>query len=156
TISKSSFSLRKDSKMNHVLSRRTSLSSKFRMSGFASVLLLAALQFGCESSPKEKAGPVVSSAVGSTAQATLEAKSNSKTVKGARRFTQLAEGVEMVAHVEGVKPNSEDGFHIHGKGDCSAADASSAGGHFDPHGHQHGAPEADQHHVGDMGNIKAN
>jgi superoxide dismutase, Cu-Zn family len=49
------------------------------------------------------------------------------------------------------------GFHIHEFGDCSAADASSAGGHYNPDGSRHGGPEDPpaQRHAGDLGNIEA-
>jgi Cu-Zn family superoxide dismutase len=56
--------------------------------------------------------------------------------------------------VRGLAPGSEHGFHIHDKGDCSAADASSAGGHFNPGAAQHGAGSG-VHHAGDIPNIKA-
>lgn len=48
-------------------------------------------------------------------------------------------------------------IHVHEKGDCSAPDASSAGGHFHLPGQQHGDPSNphDHHHAGDMGNVKA-
>jgi Cu-Zn family superoxide dismutase len=45
---------------------------------------------------------------------------------------------------------------VHQFGDCSAPDATSAGGHFNPSDHPHGAPDADERHAGDMGNIEAN
>jgi len=41
------------------------------------------------------------------------------------------------------------------KGDCSAPDAMSAGGHFNPTNMKHGAPDAEEHHQGDLGNITA-
>jgi Cu-Zn family superoxide dismutase len=47
----------------------------------------------------------------------------------------------------------EHGFHLHEKGDCSAPDASSAGGHFNPLHHPHAGPHTAQHHAGDFGNI---
>jgi Cu-Zn family superoxide dismutase len=31
----------------------------------------------------------------------------------------------------------------------------SAGGHFNPSNHKHGAPDAEEHHEGDLGNITA-
>jgi Cu/Zn superoxide dismutase len=47
------------------------------------------------------------------------------------------------------------GFHIHANGDCSAADGSSAGGHFNPAQVEHGSVDAAVHHGGDMSNIVA-
>lgn len=59
--------------------------------------------------------------------------------------------------ISGLEPGTH-GFHIHEFGDCSAPDASSAGGHFAPDGDPHGPPDSDpsMHHVGDLGNIIAN
>ena len=60
----------------------------------------------------------------------------------------------MVARVSGLTPNQAHGFHVHEKGDCSAPDATSAGGHFNPGGAPHGAPPA-RHHAGDMPSLMA-
>ena len=75
-------------------------------------------------------------------------------VKGTVRFTQLEHGVEIAADITGLSPGTH-GFHIHEYGDCSAADGSSAGGHFNPDGHPHGAPGTDASHAGDYGNLTA-
>jgi len=77
-----------------------------------------------------------------------------KSVAGTVEFKEVDDGVEITANLEGLKKGSH-GFHIHEKGDCSAPDAKSAGGHFNPSGHKHGAPEASEHHEGDLGNITA-
>lgn len=61
----------------------------------------------------------------------------------------------IAGHLEGLAPGSKHGFHIHKFGDLSQADATSAGGHFAPQGHPHGAPDAAQHHAGDLGNVTA-
>jgi superoxide dismutase, Cu-Zn family len=63
----------------------------------------------------------------------------------------------MTIHVdlEGLKPNSTHGFHIHQWGDGRAADATSAGDHYAPQGHRHGAPDDEEHHAGDLGNLQA-
>jgi superoxide dismutase, Cu-Zn family len=63
-------------------------------------------------------------------------------------FTQKGDKVTVTAKVSGLAPGGH-GFHIHEKGDCSAPDGSSAGGHFNPTGKPHGAPGPD-HHAGDM------
>jgi Cu-Zn family superoxide dismutase len=67
----------------------------------------------------------------------------------------MGEGVHFTGTVTGLPPG-QHGFHIHETGDCSAPDASSAGGHFNPTGAPHGAPSAAEHHAGDLGNIEAN
>lgn len=77
------------------------------------------------------------------------------TAHGWVRFTQDGHNVKIVSQIEGLEPNSEHGFHIHEYGDCSAPDATSAGGHYNPGGHQHGAVDAKERHAGDMGKIKA-
>lgn len=71
-------------------------------------------------------------------------------------FTQTDEGVRVEATVTGLDAETRHGFHIHQFGDCRAADGTSAGGHYNPEGVEHGAPTADIRHVGDLGNIPAN
>jgi Cu-Zn family superoxide dismutase len=75
-------------------------------------------------------------------------------VAGTVTFTQTGDSVQVVADITGLTPGKH-AFHIHEFGDCSAADASSAGSHFNPSHKPHGAPDAAEHHVGDMGNLEA-
>lgn len=77
-----------------------------------------------------------------------------QTVTGTVTFTQLKEGVEVMADIEGLTPGKH-GFHIHEKGDCSAPDFSSAGGHYNPTHKKHGGPDSPERHVGDLGNLVA-
>ena len=87
--------------------------------------------------------------------AVIQAASGS-TCKGVVRFAQESNGVRIVADIEGLAPNSKHGFHIHEFGDCSASDATSAGGHYDAAGTMHhGMPTDPARHSGDMGNIEA-
>jgi len=58
------------------------------------------------------------------------------------------------ARIDGLTPGLH-GFHIHEKGDCSAPDGTSAGGHFNPSGMPHGDPAQAGHHAGDLGNLRA-
>jgi superoxide dismutase, Cu-Zn family len=69
-------------------------------------------------------------------------------------FTQFQNGIKIVADIEGLTPGKH-GFHIHEYGDCSAGDGSSAGGHFNPEGKQHGMAASANSHMGDLGNIEA-
>ena len=52
-------------------------------------------------------------------------------------------------------PKGQRGFHVHEKGDCSAPDGASAGGHFNPSTKPHGPRDVPERHVGDLGNLKA-
>ena len=76
--------------------------------------------------------------------------------RGTVEFISLGDaGVRVTGTISGLAPNSEHGFHIHEKGDCSAPDASSAGGHFNPTSQQHGNPGSQMHHAGDIPNLTA-
>jgi Cu-Zn family superoxide dismutase len=75
-------------------------------------------------------------------------------VTGTVTFTKVDDGVRVVADVEGLTPG-EHGFHVHEFGDCSAADATTAGPHFNPGKHQHAGPDAEMRHEGDLGNLTA-
>lgn len=86
----------------------------------------------------------------------LEPKSGSK-VSGSASFTPLGGDLTKVEiRASGLKPNALHGFHIHEKGDCSADDATSAGGHFNPLGKQHGGTETSERHAGDLPALEAN
>jgi superoxide dismutase, Cu-Zn family len=73
---------------------------------------------------------------------------------GVVTFTTEGDKIRVVADIVGLKPGSSHGFHVHDFGDCSAPDASSAGGHFNPTGHQHAGPPMARH-AGDLGNLVA-
>ena len=71
---------------------------------------------------------------------------------GTVSFEQVAGAVRITARIEGLSAG-DFGFHIHEFGDCSAADGTSAGGHYNPAGAPHAGPEAAARHVGDLGNV---
>lgn len=79
------------------------------------------------------------------------------TVSGSVSFTQESGEVVVRIALTGFEPGTRHGFHVHEIGDCSAPDGTSAGGHFNPDGHDHGLPEADaaSRHAGDLGNVEA-
>jgi Cu-Zn family superoxide dismutase len=90
-----------------------------------------------------------------TTRVELQSRSGS-TVSGSLQLRDSTAGLRITGEVRGLAPDSGHGFHIHDKGDCSAADGASAGGHFNPTGAPHGrAGSGAAHHAGDMPNIKA-
>ncbi len=88
------------------------------------------------------------------AKANMQGKSG-QNVSGHVLLRQTDEGVSMSLDLQGLPANSTHAFHVHQTGDCSAPDAKSAGGHFNPDNHDHGAPSQDDVHAGDMGNIQS-
>lgn len=75
-------------------------------------------------------------------------------VEGTVTFTKSGDEIKVVADLTGLKPGKH-GFHIHEFGDCSAADGTSAGGHFNPEKAPHAGHDREKRHVGDLGNIEA-
>lgn len=69
-------------------------------------------------------------------------------------FEKLKEGIAVKGKIEGLSPGLH-GFHIHTYGDMSLTDGKAAGGHFNPGEKPHGAMEAEERHIGDLGNIEA-
>jgi Cu-Zn family superoxide dismutase len=131
-------------------------------------VLLAVLGAGCSRSPDRDSSRTSSAdnsgrasdretlgahGMATLASAEIEGRSGS-TLSGRVTFTPAAGGgVGIVVDLTGAPPGTH-GLHLHQNGDCSAADASSAGDHFNPTAHQHGAPGSGMHHAGDFGNIE--
>jgi Cu-Zn family superoxide dismutase len=109
--------------------------------------LVAALVAGCQSTPPQPAEPLVATAV-------LKPTKGNKAF-GEATFEQQGDKVHVLVNVQGLKPGADHGFHIHEVGDCSADDASSAKGHFNPGGKPHGDPASAEHHAGDLPVLKA-
>ena len=78
----------------------------------------------------------------------------SNQASGTVLFREKSDGVHLKIDIRGLTPGKH-GFHVHKFGDCSANNGASAGGHFDPHGMNHGGPGKETRHIGDLGNITA-
>jgi Cu-Zn family superoxide dismutase len=117
--------------------------------GASALLLVAvvAMAGGGNSAKPSQTQPMPSGKVG----AGIEGRSGSS-LTGTAEFMMHGDQMMVTVSVKGAPPGVH-AVHIHEKGDCSAPDASSAGGHFNPGGHQHGAPDAKEHHAGDLGNM---
>ncbi|MCW5640155.1 MAG: superoxide dismutase family protein [Rubrivivax sp.] len=100
--------------------------------------------------------PAPPPAAGTARQAVVVlASASGSRVSGKLTLVPKGDGVLISGEVGGLAPNGQFGFHVHAKGDCSAADAASAGGHFNPAGSMHGRAGGSVHHAGDMDNIVA-
>lgn len=84
---------------------------------------------------------------------TIHSKSGTQT-QGTAKFTQKGNDVTMDLNAYKLTPGVH-AVHIHEKGDCSATDGSSAGGHWNPTTENHGKWGAGEHHMGDIGNLIA-
>lgn len=116
----------------------------------------------CASAPRQTtaarptpARPMASVSTVQQAHVNLSSASASL-VSGRLLLRAKAGGVQLSGEIGGLVPNSTHAIHIHENGDCSAADASSAGGHFNPLATAHGRSGMPVHHAGDMDNLVAN
>lgn len=84
----------------------------------------------------------------------LEPRSGSN-ASGTVTFTQSGNMVKMTANISGLEPGMH-AIHIHEKADCSAEDATSSGGHWNPTFEPHGKwGDEGGFHKGDIGNFEA-
>lgn len=80
-------------------------------------------------------------------------KSDSKVI-GNAKFSDKNGVVTLTAEMSGLSPGIH-AIHIHEKSDCSSADGSSAGGHWNPTFKKHGKWGDSECHKGDIGNFTA-
>ncbi len=71
---------------------------------------------------------------------------------GIATFTQNGDTITLIVEIQNVSPGLH-AVHIHEKGDCSAPDGTSAGGHWNPTNVAHGKWGEGEFHLGDIGNI---
>ena len=89
------------------------------------------------------------------AKALMQSRNGSQ-AKGTVEFIQGRDTVHVQYNIEGLGKKKIYGFHIHEKGDCSAPDAKSAGGHYLPTGKGGGTSlDSPQKYAGDMPQLKS-
>lgn len=89
------------------------------------------------------------------AHAEMKAASGSK-VSGTIDITESNAGIKIQYKLSGLNKNGKHGFHIHENGDCSSADAKSAGGHYHKLDESGGTSSNNPaRYAGDMPEIKA-
>ena len=110
---------------------------------------------GCAAAPPQPSAPNVHLRHPLAAASANLAPASGTLVSGKLTLTADGDGVRITGDIGGLGRGSTHGIHIHERGDCSAADASSAGGHFNPGAAAHGRAGSAAHHLGDMDNIVA-
>lgn len=120
------------------------------------MLPLSVLLAGCAAAPPRSAAPKATPLPPPARIARAEvalAPASASLVSGRLVLVANEAGVHITGTLGGLPPNGRFGFHVHARGDCSAIDASSAGGHFDPDGRPHGRRGEGSFHAGDMDNL---
>jgi Cu-Zn family superoxide dismutase len=137
----------------HTFPKETTMKTirTMRVGAGAAMLALSLIACAPSTPPQETAQPAPEPAPGGTV--TLQPTQGNEAT-GTLVLMSMGDGVHFTGTVTGLPPGPH-GFHIHETGDCSAPDAASAGGHFNPTNLAHGSPTAAPHHLGDLGNIQA-
>ena len=118
------------------------------------IAALALLATGCASAQQaaEETVSEVSSELGDQPTATAEMRDPQGRLLGTITLEEEEDGVDLEGRLTGLQPGVH-AFHIHQTGRCTPPDFSSAGGHYNPTGRQHGFENPQGPHAGDMPNI---
>lgn len=111
-------------------------------------LLAAAMVLGGAAVAKDKVGAMLPN--GRVVVATLHTADGKDAGHATAR--EVKGGLRISLEVTGL-PAGEHGAHIHTIGKCDAPDFASAGGHWNPTGHQHGSMNPQGPHQGDLPNL---
>ena len=109
------------------------------------IVLIFAIFMGCKT--------IISNQQENILTVVLESKSKSSVI-GTATFIEKNGIVNFEAKMTGLTPGIH-AIHIHEKADCTAADGSSAGGHWNPTFKKHGKWGVEEYHKGDIGNFTA-
>jgi Cu-Zn family superoxide dismutase len=127
----------------------------------AAVVLAAALMAAGCSSTREREEE--SNRVGLTTQIMSDPQASATArlvaiggsgIEGSVNFAQYGSIVVVRANVLGLPPNRQFGLHVHEGRNCTGADGSPLGGHFNPGNAPHGRPGQGAHHAGDLPNLR--
>jgi Cu-Zn family superoxide dismutase len=105
----------------------------------------------CDARGKDN-GDAVDKGQKQKAVAVIESRSDSR-VTGKATFHEADGKVTLRVKIEGAEPGIH-AIHLHEKGDCTAPDGTSAGGHWNPTHEDHGKWVSSPFHRGDIGNIE--
>lgn len=96
---------------------------------------------------------MIATSCGTTKTYSIIPKSGTDT-QGIVTFSQKGSEVTMVVNAYKLTRGAH-AMHLHENADCSAADATSTGGHWNPTKHDHGKWGIGTFHMGDIGNLMA-
>ena len=117
----------------------------------ASLFMLA----GCENANQNTDSSETNNDASQSVSVMMKSKSDS-TASGQINFNEHNGEVSMDASFSGLQPDTH-AIHIHANADCTAADGTSAGGHWNPTNEKHGQwGNEDGFHKGDIGNFDVN
>jgi Cu-Zn family superoxide dismutase len=74
---------------------------------------------------------------------------------GKAAVEEIDGALRVIVDVKGLPPGLH-GAHVHMTGKCEGTDFATAGGHWNPTGHQHGMHNPAGPHVGDLPNLEVN
>ena len=122
----------------------------FRRTPASAILPLMLILSGCVSGGQSGGMPAERASSPTKAMATLYDAAGK--VSGKALFRQQGADVRVDLAVKGLTPGLH-GAHVHMAGRCDGPDFKTAGGHWNPAGHQHGLNNPQGAHMGDMPNI---
>jgi len=125
------------------------MTSRYLIGLGVAVALIAAAN--CAAGEKDK-GKAAAKGQEKKAVAVIESKSDSH-VTGKATFSEANGKVTLNLEIEGAEPGTH-AVHLHEKGDCTAPDGASAGGHWNPTGENHGKWGTPPFHRADIGNVE--
>lgn len=118
---------------------------------FSSVALMAALS-ACAMSDGAPSSSASSSASGDGPSASATLLGGDGAARGTAKIVQTTDGLQVSVAAIGLTPGVH-AAHVHTTGLCTGPDFTSAGGHWNPAGKQHGMENPAGSHIGDMPNM---
>ena len=116
--------------------------------------ILLALPLGAALSACATTSTTGSAAPAEAPMASTSLMAGDGSARGTATVTEAADGLHVLVKAQGLTPGMH-AVHIHTTGQCTPPDFTSAGGHWNPTGREHGKDNPAGKHMGDMPNMLA-